>query len=165
MLIYECVNKVNGKVYVGLTTQPFEVRKSAHLRSAKSGSNMHFHKAIRKYGEENFEWYVVMLCGSVESMYKAEQLCISLYEKERLYNKSAGGEHAAYGMRHTDEVKEICKEHALRRWDNRRAEDLYPPEAFLCSTYKEAKALYNVPKTTWYRTKRGKTSAVCQDNG
>lgn len=35
MLIYEAVNKTNGKAYVGLTTTSLEKRKNAHLRSAK----------------------------------------------------------------------------------------------------------------------------------
>lgn len=155
MFIYEAYNKINGKSYIGLTTNSLEVRKSQHLRSAKAGSNSHFHKAIRKYGEEVFEWSIVMLCSSKESLCEKEVLVISLYEPEQLYNKSLGGEHSAFGMRHTEEVKVVCGEHAKRRWDGKRAEDKYPEFVFSLPTYKEAKK-YGVPKTTWYRQRKVK---------
>jgi group I intron endonuclease len=151
MLIYEAYNKNNGKVYVGLTTSTLEKRKSSHIRSAKSGSNSYFHKAIRKHGEESFEWGVSALTNDINKLCKLEQLFISLYEDWQTYNISLGGEHSAYGMKHTDEVKTLCGEFAKRRWDGKRAIDVYPKEAFLCETYKEAKDKYNIPKTTWYR--------------
>lgn len=152
MFIYEVYNTKNGKSYIGLTTNNLDTRKSQHLRSAKAGSNSHFHKALRKYGESAFEWGVVMICSSRESLCKKEMLVISLYEPEQLYNKSLGGEHSAFGMRHTEEVKAVCSEHAKRRWDGKRVKDSYPDFVFTLPTYKEAKK-YGVPKTTWYRHK------------
>jgi group I intron endonuclease len=156
MLIYEAINKVNGKAYVGLTSTTLEKRKAAHLRSARSGSNAYFHKAIRKYGPDNFEWYVAMVCSSKESMYKAEILFISLYEPWQIYNTSLGGEHPAYGMKHTEETKKVCGAYAKKRWEGRRCVDVWPDEAFTCGSYKEAKATYGVPKTTWYRERRNR---------
>jgi len=153
MILYEAYNKNNGKVYVGLTTHTLNHRKSQHLRSAKSGSNLHFHKALRKYGPDSFEWSVVMVCDSLTSLQEKEKLLISLHEPWQLYNKSLGGEHSAHGMQHTDETKEICREHALRRWDGRRANDKYPSWVFDVCSYKVAKK-FNVPKTTWYRERR-----------
>lgn len=150
MIIYEVVNKENGKVYIGLTTSTLEKRKSSHLRSAKAGSNLHFHKAIRKYGEDAFEWNTILICDSLDSLYQKEILMISLEEPEKLYNKSLGGEHSAYGMKHTEETKTLCSDAAKRRWDGLRSLDKYPSFVFLLSSYKEAKK-YGVPKTTWYR--------------
>ena len=91
---------------------------------------------------------------SLEDLYELEKQTIGSYDPSQTYNISLGGEHSAYGMRHTDEVKTLCGEFAKRRWDGKRSEDLYPKEAFLCSSYKEAKRLYGVPKTTWYRNRR-----------
>lgn len=150
MIIYEVVNKVNGKVYIGLTTTSLEKRKGSHLRSAKAGSTAHFHKAIRKYGEDSFTWHEALICDSLESLYQKEQLLISLEEPDNLYNKSLGGEHSAYGMKHKEETKAICGEASKRGWDDKRALDKYPTFVFQLSTYKEAKE-YGVPKTTWYR--------------
>ena len=57
MLIYKVTNTVNGKSYIGQTVQPMNVRKGGHLYSAfQQNSNFYFHKALRKYGKENFEW-------------------------------------------------------------------------------------------------------------
>jgi group I intron endonuclease len=156
MIIYEAYNTKNGKSYIGLTTTSLEKRKSQHVRSAKTNSNMHFHKAIRKHGPESFEWSVVVVCSSLERMYHLEQVVISLYEGWQLYNKSTGGEHSAMGMKHTDETKALCGEYAKRRWDSKRALDLWPDECFKARSYKEAKAVYGIPKTTWYRVRRQK---------
>ena len=134
MLIYEAYNKNNGKAYIGLTTKTLHFRRSSHIRSAKSGSTSYFHKAIRKHGEDAFEWSVIMIASSIESMYNLEKFCISLYEPWQLYNVSLGGEHSAYGLKHSDETKRICAEHAKTRWDGKRALDLYPEDAFLCET-------------------------------
>jgi group I intron endonuclease len=154
MLIYEAYNTKNGKSYIGLTTTSLKKRKSQHLRSAKSGSNMHFHKAIRKHGPEVFEWSVVAKCSTLDRLYKLEQMIISLYEVWQIYNKSTGGEHSAMGMKHTEETKALCKEHGLRRWDSKRALDIWPEECFNTQSYKEAKAVYGIPKTTWYRVRK-----------
>lgn len=150
MILYEAYNKTNGKVYVGLTTKSLKHRKAQHIRSSKSGSNSHFHKAIRKYGPDSFEWNVVMSCGKLKELYEKEKLLISLYEPWQLYNKSLGGEHSAYGMRHTEETKSICGEFARQRWNGKRYYDKYPAWLFRVCSYKVAKK-FDVPKTTWYR--------------
>jgi len=150
MLIYEAHNKENGRVYVGLTTSDLKTRKSSHLRSAKAGSNAYFHKALRKYGEDAFEWDVVATAGSLEELYELEKMTIASYEDWQTYNLSLGGEHSAYGMKHSEETKKVCGQHAKERWNGKRARDKYPDWVFELSSYKEAKK-YGVPKTTWYR--------------
>ena len=54
--IYKIVNKVNGKVYIGQTTDTLEHRFQAHIiESTKSRSkNRPLYKAFSKYGLENF---------------------------------------------------------------------------------------------------------------
>lgn len=153
MIVYEAINKINGKSYIGLTTKSLEHRKSQHIRSAKSGSTQHFAKALRKYGPESFEWTVVMSCSTLENLYKREKQIISLYESHQLYNKSLGGEHSAFGMRHSEEVKRLCRECSLKSWDGKRATDTYPSWIFELKTYAEAQKL-GVPKTTWYRHRK-----------
>lgn len=151
MLVYEAYNKNNGKVYIGLTTKSLEVRKSSHIRSAKSGSKAYFHKAIRKHGAEAFEWSVLCTTNSLSRLHSLEKLVIGLHEPWQTYNISLGGEHSAYGMRHSDATKEVCRESAKTRWLGKTAKDVYPSEAFSCHTYREAKVKFGVPKTTWYR--------------
>lgn len=152
MIIYEAFNKENGKCYIGLTTKSLKVRKSSHIRSAKSGSKTYFHKALRKYGEDSFEWSVIAKTTSLKSLYKLESLFISLYEKWQLYNISSGGEHSAFGLKHSQKTKDKCSKSALERWNGKRARDKYPSWVFELKTYREAK-LHGVPKTTWYRNR------------
>jgi group I intron endonuclease len=153
MLIYEAYNTKNGKSYIGLTTKTLDYRKSQHLRSAKSGSKAHFHKALRKHGEEAFEWSVAMLCSNAKDLYEKERLLISLFEPWQLYNKSLGGEHSAFGMKHTDETKQVCREHSKKRWVGKRASDKWPSWVFNLCSYSVAKK-FNIPKTTWYRERK-----------
>lgn len=60
-LIYQVINQLNGKRYVGITTQKsLSTRRSSHLcESLKRKSQLHFHRAIRRYGVENFQWSVL----------------------------------------------------------------------------------------------------------
>lgn len=153
MIIYEAYNKNNGKVYIGLTTKTLKERKSSHLRSAKSGSKAHFHKALRKYGEESFEWSEVIYTNNLESLYRLEKMCIAMHEPWQTYNTSLGGEHSAFGMKHTDETKAVCSEYAKLRWDGKRVHDKYPDWMFELGSYREA-SKYGVPKTTWYRHRK-----------
>ena len=153
MIVYEATNKINGKVYVGLTTTNLKHRRGSHIRSAKSGSMAYFHKALRKYGADSFEWDVVILTNNLQKLYQLEKMVIGMYEPWQTYNTSLGGEHSAYGMKHSKATKDLCRQHAKARWDGKRAVDKYPEEAYLCSSYKEAAIKYGVPKTTWYRHK------------
>ncbi len=57
--IYKFVNKINGKVYIGFTNNP-KRRKSCHKHLAQFRKTKSlFHKAIRKYGLENFHWQII----------------------------------------------------------------------------------------------------------
>lgn len=156
MLIYEAYNKNNGKSYIGLTTKTLESRKSQHIRSSKSGSKAHFHKAIRKHGEDAFEWSEVFRTSDVQSLYEKEKLMISLFEPWQLYNKSLGGEHSAFGMKHTDATKEACRKSSLKMWSGKRATDIWPEWLFSVCSYKVAKK-FGISKTTWYRSRKSKT--------
>ena len=52
--IYKLQNKINGKIYIGFTGKLVEERWAEHCKDAKSGSDFAIHRAIRKYGFENF---------------------------------------------------------------------------------------------------------------
>lgn len=53
--IYKVTNKINNKVYVGKTCESIEKRFMEHIQEAKTNDkNRPFHKALNKYGSENF---------------------------------------------------------------------------------------------------------------
>ena len=105
-VIYKAVNVTNGKTYVGQTTYLLDVRTAYHISHAlNSQDNMYFHKAIRKYGKENFVWEIIAECNSIEELNKTE---IEMIEKHDTfkngYNLSLGGDSNA-GYKHTKEFK------------------------------------------------------------
>lgn len=54
--IYVFINKVNNKAYVGQTTQSIRARYRCHISDAKNDKGYLIHRAIRKYGIENFDF-------------------------------------------------------------------------------------------------------------
>ena len=95
MLIYKVTNQINQKSYVGKTELSFSQRKSNHLSDTRRGCEFAFHRALRKYGEENFVWEIVE--DSIEDktlLADKERHYISLYKSfgPKGYNMSEGGE-------------------------------------------------------------------------
>ena len=60
--IYKVTNKINGKVYIGQSVD-IGRRWRQHMTAE---DDIYFHKAIQKYGVENFEWEVIEKCKKSE---------------------------------------------------------------------------------------------------
>lgn len=91
--IYKFVNKVNGKVYVGKTTN-FTERIKKHYRRFLSGeqSNLALYKALKKYGWENFSIEKIEEC-SEEKLNERECYWIEYYDSYfNGYNETRGGD-------------------------------------------------------------------------
>ena len=93
-IVYKAENKINGKIYIGKTTQTFSNRKSAHKMGAIRGKyNSAFHNAIRKHGWDNFEWSILCECEDNEKLNALEKFYIAAYRKMGVcYNMTDGGE-------------------------------------------------------------------------
>lgn len=62
-IIYKATNVINGKCYIGQTTNKFYYRIAQHKHAAiKKKNKNYFHNAIRKYGWENFKWEILCEC-------------------------------------------------------------------------------------------------------
>lgn len=93
MVIYKAENKINGMVYIGKTIRTLKYRKYRHLSDSSSNSNTYFHKAIRKYGKENFEWSILVETDSESKLNALEKFYIMIYRKMLgVYNLTEGGE-------------------------------------------------------------------------
>lgn len=92
-IIYLARNTVNGKGYVGQTTQELKARRRQHLNDTHSGSSLPFHRAIKKYGENAFTWPVLMVCDSRDDLDATEQAYISILRTRPPtgYNMNDGG--------------------------------------------------------------------------
>ena len=91
--IYKYENKINGKIYIGLSTN-IENRYKQHLYDAEhleerrcSGIDY----AIKKYGIENFEFQIIEECPS-EQLNDREKYWINFYDSyNNGYNRTIGG--------------------------------------------------------------------------
>lgn len=92
--IYYCKNLVNNKGYVGQTKRTLSERKKEHFSHIYSEAVI-FHKALSKYGKENFEWSIL---GEYEDSLLDEKETYWIKEKNTHfkdgygYNMSYGGE-------------------------------------------------------------------------
>lgn len=93
-IVYKATNILNGKSYIGQTTRSLDVRKKAHINDALSGrSTTHFHKALKKYGEEFFKWEVLHTVASEKELNTFEIMSVIEYDTLNSgYNMTEGGE-------------------------------------------------------------------------
>lgn len=88
-MIYIATNKINGKRYVGKTDTTLDKRWYKHNKDVEYGSQRHFHRAIRKYGKENFTFELLEDCSS-ELNNEREVFWIAELKPE--YNMTKGGD-------------------------------------------------------------------------
>jgi group I intron endonuclease len=78
MFIYKITNLINNKIYIGRTIQKLSYRWTQHKQSARNGCNFILHRAIRKYGVENFIFEQIDTAINLTELLKKE----SFYIKE-----------------------------------------------------------------------------------
>ena len=97
--IYSLTNIINGKTYIGQTIQDLNERIRIHLKDANNNSDYAIHRAIRKYGFNNF---IVDIFEVIENKDRKKLISIlNNYEKyyiEKInclyygYNMTSGGD-------------------------------------------------------------------------
>jgi group I intron endonuclease len=149
--IYIATNMVSGKAYIGKTIQPFNKRMKAHAYDAKvKRYGSVFHRAIRKYGIESFDYVNVEIPDN--DLDEAEQMFIDDYKEVgiTLYNMTSGGTGGATntGKTFTKEHKEkISKANKGRKLSKKHREKL-----------SQAKIGY----TPWHKGKKCPTIAAAK---
>lgn len=92
--VYLHKNKINGKVYIGITMQnPPAARWGS--KGCNYKSSPHFYAAIQKYGWDNFEHIILFQNLTKEEACLKEQELIAKYNamnREYGYNSTSGGE-------------------------------------------------------------------------
>ena len=90
--VYQHKNKINGKVYIGITSQKPEQR----WRNGEGyKSSPHFYSAIQKYGWDNFEHNILFIELTKEQACLKEQELIKEFNsmnREYGYNSTSGGD-------------------------------------------------------------------------
>lgn len=124
-IIYAAINNINHKLYIGKTTNDLSVRKRKHLESSVSKKRKtYFHSALRKYGNESFDWIILeeVECYAID---EAECFWIAYFRSigAELYNLTNGGD-GLLGFKHSEETKRKIKskligvKHTLERSEN-----------------------------------------------
>lgn len=94
-VIYLAACAIHHKQYVGQTTKkPEKYFKRSHIQPARYGSTKVFHKAIRKYGVDNFTFEVIYVAFDAEELDLAEDYFIAEEYKTLApdgYNMKRGG--------------------------------------------------------------------------
>jgi len=117
--VYKITNNVNGKVYIGKTGEP-EKRWRTHLAIAARGKDdplfSVIHKAINKYGKDNFIFEIIETLDVEQESLDREIYWIAFYKShiykygsEYGYNLTAGGE-GLTGYKPTEETRKKLSE-------------------------------------------------------
>jgi len=110
--IYKIVNKIDGKIYIGQTTQDLEERWKQHR---KTTSNCRYLKlAIKKYGLDQFDFKLICICFD-NDLNKYESSYIKQYNSivPTGYNLRKGGN----SSKHHEETKKKISEKLKNRTD------------------------------------------------
>jgi group I intron endonuclease len=106
-IIYCVRNKINGKRYVGQTVRTLSRRKLLH---EKCEDSYPFHRALKKYGKQNFTWKILIKC-KISELDKYEKRFIKKFKtrkQEYGYNLTLGGK-GGDTYKHNPKLKKIKK--------------------------------------------------------
>lgn len=109
-LVYAHINKINGKIYVGITSQSPQLRWGLNGNGYKTSPK--FWKAIKKYGWDNFEHEIVaehLIEDEAKNFEKALIKYGNLQNDQYGYNMTIGGD-GVVGMKVSDETKEKLRQ-------------------------------------------------------
>ena len=70
--VYQALNKIDGKSYIGQTIHTMNDRKKDHEKYALNGSDLVFHRALRKHDFNNFEWSILFESSNADVLKKVE---------------------------------------------------------------------------------------------
>lgn len=125
--IYKIVNVAKNECYIG-QSQNIKKRISEHFRLLKSGKhvNARLQNAFNKYGENNFNWNVEIVCEDANDLNALEEAFISgdaTFVEKMFYNIADFAKAPMRGKKHTDEIRaKISKKRRASSFDYRSSE-------------------------------------------
>jgi group I intron endonuclease len=151
MIIYQITNNITNDFYIGKTIKSIKQRFSNHKAASKRGSTTHLHRALLKYGPNNFT--VTILENNILSEeFLNEREVYWIKKLLPQYNMTDGGEGGLVGYKHSNITKtKISKSHIGK---------YHSEEAKLKMSISSRKE--NLSPETLIRLKRPKRKSVCR---
>ena len=112
--LYKITNQLNGKIYIGQSNNPEYRWKQHKYDSQRTDPIQYIHRAIAKYGIQNFVFETIAGCQTQEDTDFTEDQLINQYDSrnnDKGYNLKAGGSHGA----HSEETKQKQSEATIRQ--------------------------------------------------
>lgn len=117
--IYKYTNLINGMIYIGQTKQTLEQRDYKHM--TQLNDNTYFHRALKRYGRENFSLELVESNIPFNELDNKEKYYIdffeSFYTTGKGYNLTQGGQWSSgtqkLSLSQAREIQKLIKESAL----------------------------------------------------
>lgn len=107
-VVYKITNKINGKAYIGCACANTFNRWSFHWAQSAKNSKGLLHRAIAKYGLQNFIFEVIYVAETIEES-RVEEIKSIVTHKSHVseggYNLTFGGDGWQAGMKHTEDTK------------------------------------------------------------
>jgi group I intron endonuclease len=83
--VYQILNKINHKVYIGITTKRDPVERwNRHLHVYQHGDSI-LYRSMRKHGIENFEFSVIEQTDSLEALKALESKYIQGQKRNKIF--------------------------------------------------------------------------------
>lgn len=113
--LYRIINQINGKIYIGQSINPdYRWYQHRSYASKENKQKQYIHRAMAKYGIDNFIFEVIVSCLTQEDATEIENILISQYDsrnQELGYNLVTG---AHYGG-HSEETKEKQRQATIKQ--------------------------------------------------
>lgn len=118
MVIYEIRNKINGKVYIGQTTQEAQLRWYSHQSVARTAKKKEhpLYNSMRKHGIEQFEFTVIDTASSIDELNSKERQYLSQARlRGEVYNLQEGGNNKKHSQVSIERMREAQRAAHARR--------------------------------------------------
>jgi len=111
MNIYKLKNKINGKIYIGQTTQTIRQRIRGHVNNSRFGSKLPIHCAIRKYGIDGFIIEEIAEAKTIDGLNELEIHYIKILNclVPYGYNLTSGGKNYKKHQETKDKIRIAAK--------------------------------------------------------
>jgi group I intron endonuclease len=115
--IYKITNKQNDNFYIGYTSKSVQKRLKEHFNTSRGGGKTYLNKAIRKFGESNFNVETLDFAYTLEEAHTKEKDYIDTLKPT--YNLTLGGEGCS-GLKWTNSMRRKASEKAYIRTEDHR---------------------------------------------